>query len=52
MKAVIFDCDGVLVDSEALAEGVLEEYLGKWLPDLNIAELARPGVGNDHRRYS
>lgn len=45
MKAVIFDCDGVLVDSEALAEGVLEEYLGRWLPDLHIAERLRQALG-------
>ncbi|WP_172116010.1 HAD family hydrolase [Halomonas hibernica] len=45
MKAVIFDCDGVLVDSEALAEGVLEEYLGRWLPDLNIAERLSQALG-------
>ncbi|MBE0404992.1 Hydrolase in polyol utilization gene cluster, haloacid dehalogenase-like family [Halomonas citrativorans] len=45
MKAVIFDCDGVLVDSEALAEGVLEEYLGRWLPDLNIAERLGQALG-------
>lgn len=45
MKVVIFDCDGVLVDSEALAEGVLEEYLGRWLPDLNIAEWLSQALG-------
>ena len=29
MKALIFDCDGVLVDSEALAEETLETHLGQ-----------------------
>ncbi|MBP5981708.1 MAG: HAD-IA family hydrolase [Halomonas sp.] len=45
MKVVIFDCDGVLVDSEALAECVLEEYLGQWLPDLNVAERLSQALG-------
>ncbi|MBE0463908.1 MAG: HAD family hydrolase [Halomonadaceae bacterium] len=45
MKVVIFDCDGVLVDSEALAEGVLEEYLGQWLPDVNVAERLSQALG-------
>lgn len=36
MRTLIFDCDGVLVDSEALAEGTLVAYLSRWLPDLDI----------------
>ena len=31
MRTLIFDCDGVLVDSEALAEGTLVEYLSHCL---------------------
>ncbi|TVP49030.1 MAG: HAD family hydrolase [Halomonas sp.] len=45
MKMVIFDCDGVLVDSEALAEGTLVEYLSRWLPDLEITKLLSQALG-------
>lgn len=45
MKMVIFDCDGVLVDSEALAEGTLVEYLSRWLPDLDVAKLLSQALG-------
>lgn len=34
MDSLIFDCDGVLVDSEAIAEATLLELLAEWLPDL------------------
>ena len=34
MELLIFDCDGVLVDSETIAEGVLHDQLAAWLPDL------------------
>lgn len=37
MKAVIFDCDGVLVDSEVLAEETLHAHLEAWLPDVDVA---------------
>ena len=40
MDNLIFDCDGVLVDSEAIAEATLIELLADWLPDLSAhAEL-------------
>lgn len=38
MKQLIFDCDGVLVDSEIIADSVLKEHLPVWLPDLGDAE--------------
>lgn len=42
MELLIFDCDGVLVDSEAIAEAVLRERLAAWLPDLHAGdELSR-----------
>jgi len=36
METLIFDCDGVLVDSEVIAEMTLAERLAEWLPDLDI----------------
>ncbi|MBZ5488110.1 HAD-IA family hydrolase [Halomonas aquamarina] len=45
MRALIFDCDGVLVDSEVLAETMLLEYLSRWLPDLNIKEALGQALG-------
>tara|TARA_R110002012_G_scaffold231128_1_gene403821 strand:- start:46 stop:762 length:717 start_codon:yes stop_codon:yes gene_type:complete len=45
MRTLIFDCDGVLVDSEALAEGTLVEYLSRWLPDLNISQVLSQALG-------
>ncbi|MGJ5643398.1 HAD family hydrolase [Formosa sp. S-31] len=35
-KCVIFDCDGVLVDSEALSNGVLAELANEHGADLNL----------------
>lgn len=45
MRTLIFDCDGVLVDSEALAEGTLIEYLTRWLPDLNVDQELGQALG-------
>lgn len=45
MQALIFDCDGVLVDSEAIAEATLIKQLGVWLPDLNAEALLRQALG-------
>ncbi|CAM3470180.1 MULTISPECIES: HAD family hydrolase [Halomonas] len=45
MKTLIFDCDGVLVDSEALAEDTLVEYLSRWLPDLNVTQVLSQALG-------
>lgn len=45
MKTLIFDCDGVLVDSEALAEDTLIQHLSRWLPDLNVAQVLSQALG-------
>ena len=45
MRTLIFDCDGVLVDSEAIAEGTLVKYLSHWLPDLNIDQALGQALG-------
>jgi HAD superfamily hydrolase (TIGR01509 family) len=45
MRTLIFDCDGVLVDSEAIAEGTLVAYLSHWLPDLNIDQALGQALG-------
>jgi HAD superfamily hydrolase (TIGR01509 family) len=42
---VIFDCDGVLVDSEILANAVLVEHLKPYLPGLDVAGFARRFAG-------
>ncbi|MBD3898223.1 HAD-IA family hydrolase [Halomonas sp. ML-15] len=42
---LIFDCDGVLVDSEAIAEATLIELLGEWLPDLETETVLRQALG-------
>lgn len=36
METLIFDCDGVLVDSEVIAEATLLAQLQHWLPDLAL----------------
>jgi HAD superfamily hydrolase (TIGR01509 family) len=43
--AVLFDCDGVLVDSEPITNGVLREMLGELGWKLTIAECMRLFVG-------
>mgnify|MGYP001172527820 CR=1 FL=1 len=45
MQTLIFDCDGVLVDSEAIAEATLVELLGEWLPDLATEAVLRQALG-------
>lgn len=45
MNTLIFDCDGVLVDSEAIAEATLIELLGAWLPDLAAEEELKAALG-------
>ncbi|MBZ9559368.1 MULTISPECIES: HAD-IA family hydrolase [unclassified Modicisalibacter] len=45
MALLIFDCDGVLVDSESIAEGVLLERLSAWLPDLSAEDEVRHALG-------
>lgn len=45
METVIFDCDGVLVDSEAIAEATLIQLLGEWLPDIQPDAALRQALG-------
>nr|WP_297458896.1 HAD-IA family hydrolase [uncultured Halomonas sp.] len=45
METLIFDCDGVLVDSESIAEAVIVERLGEWLPDIQPAVMLRQALG-------
>jgi len=45
MAILIFDCDGVLVDSEAIAEATLVALLGEWLPDLDVDTLLSQALG-------
>ncbi|GHE20171.1 HAD family hydrolase [Halomonas urumqiensis] len=45
MPTLIFDCDGVLVDSEAIAEATLVELLGEWLPDLDTDTVLSQALG-------
>ncbi|MGV8988091.1 MAG: HAD family hydrolase [Cypionkella sp.] len=42
---VIFDCDGVLVDSEAIAFEMLETDLTSYAPDLSRAQMERDLLG-------
>ncbi|MGC3871723.1 HAD family hydrolase [Halomonas sp. GXIMD04776] len=44
-EILIFDCDGVLVDSEIIAERVLSECLDAWLPDLHAEAELRQVLG-------
>lgn len=44
-EAVIFDCDGTLVDSEPLAHRALVEYLETFGIELSLAEAMRRYVG-------
>lgn len=45
METLIFDCDGVLVDSEALAEATLIQRLAEWLPDIQPEGELRQALG-------
>lgn len=45
METLIFDCDGVLVDSEAIAEATLIQRLGEWLPDIDCEKALRQALG-------
>ncbi len=44
-EAVLFDCDGVLVDSERITNGVLREMLGELGWQLSVEECMRIFVG-------
>ncbi|ALM53803.1 HAD family hydrolase [Halomonas huangheensis] len=45
MQTLIFDCDGVLVDSEVIAENTLAERLGQWLPDVDVEGALNDALG-------
>ncbi|ROT97651.1 HAD family hydrolase [Marinobacter sp. R17] len=45
METLIFDCDGVLVDSEVIAEATLVEQLRDWLPDLQTDTVLHHALG-------
>ncbi|BES72885.1 HAD family hydrolase [Marinobacter nanhaiticus D15-8W] len=45
METLIFDCDGVLVDSEVIAEATLIAQLRDWLPDLQSDTVLRHALG-------
>lgn len=45
VEVVICDCDGVIVDSEILAEQVLVDLLGAYAPVGEVAALARDSFG-------
>lgn len=43
--AIIFDCDGVLVDSEHVASRVIAELIGRFEPRVNVAHVQEALVG-------
>ena len=49
MDAILFDCDGVLVDSEVIARRVVAEMFGRYVPDLDFdaLTLAAPGMSDE-----
>ncbi|MBI1170319.1 HAD-IA family hydrolase [bacterium] len=44
-QAVIFDCDGVLVDSESIAFALLERDLSSYVPHVSRAQMERDLLG-------
>src|SRR5579872_6326700 len=49
--AVIFDCDGTLVDSEAIHAQALQNALSQFGLDLGIAEIRSRSVGIDDAAF-
>ncbi len=47
IQAVIFDCDGTLVDSETLSLAVLVEYVGEFGLEISHAEAMERFAGNE-----
>src|SRR5690606_30526939 len=45
MQTLIFDCDGVLVDSEVIAEATLIERLSEWLQDVDVEQALAQALG-------
>ena len=48
-EAILFDCDGVLVDSEPITHGVLRELLADSGWDMPLAECMRHFIGRTVR---
>ncbi len=51
-EAILFDCDGVLVDSEPITHGVLRDLLAESGWDMPIAECMRHFIGRTVRSQS
>ncbi|WOP15448.1 HAD family phosphatase [Ottowia sp. SB7-C50] len=51
-EAILFDCDGVLVDSEPITHGVLRDMLAESGWDMPIAECMRHFIGRTVRSQS
>lgn len=49
MNLIIFDCDGVLIDSEPIGSRIEAEVLGAWGIDITPAEIVRQFVGSTVR---
>ncbi len=45
MDLIIFDCDGVLVDSEIIANRVVGEMLARYVPDLDVTSFVSACAG-------
>ena len=48
-EAILFDCDGVLVDSEPLTMRVLRDLLAEWGWDMSLKECMQRFVGKATR---
>ena len=51
-EAILFDCDGVLVDSEPITHGVLRDLLAESGWNMPIDECMRHFIGRTVRRSS
>ena len=50
MDAIVFDCDGVLVDSEIIARRVVSDYFGQWIAEADLDPFLKnfAGKSDDH----